>query len=114
MPQADGGTWKIEPGQPIKSFTKAWRAACAAAGYPGRIFHDLRRSAVRNFVRAGIGEDVAMKLSGHKTRSMLTRYNIIADSDYAAAADKLDAAVAQPAAKTEKKAARVIGIRRRA
>lgn len=113
MPQPDGGEWKLVPGQPIVSFIKAWRAACTAAGFPGRIFHDLRRSAVRNFVRAGIGEDVAMKLSGHKTRSMLTRYNIIAESDYDDAADKLDAA-AHPAKGTEKKAARVHAFSRRA
>lgn len=53
--QSDG-TWMLQPGQPIKSFIKAWRSACKAAGLPGRIPHDLRRSAIRTFVRAGIGD----------------------------------------------------------
>jgi integrase len=75
----------------IKSFTKAWRIACRAAGPPGRIPHDLRRSAVRTFVRAGIGEHVAMKLSGHLTPSVFRRYDIVSDGDLRDAARQLDA-----------------------
>jgi integrase len=104
------GTWKAEPGQAIKSFTKAWRAACATAGYPGRIFHDLRRSAIRNFVRAGVSETVAMKLSGHVTNSTFKRYNITDESDHDDAADKLDAAadlLDSAQSKPEKQFARV-------
>lgn len=85
-------------GRPIKSLTKAWQAACAAAGYPSLIPHDLRRSAVRNFVRQGIPERVAMQLTGHKTRSVFERYNIVSEGDLEAAAGRLnDAATARSA-----------------
>ncbi len=77
----------------ITSFTKAWSAACSAAGTPGRVPHDLRRTAVRNLVRAGVPQSVAMRLTGHKTASVFRRYDITADADLASAASKLNAAV---------------------
>ena len=85
-------------GKRITTFIKAFRAACTKAGCPGRIPHDLRWTAVRNLVRAGVPERVAMQMTGHKTRSVFERYNIVSECDLVEAAKKLNSLQPVPTA----------------
>jgi hypothetical protein len=92
-------------GKPIRDFYAGWRQACFKAGYgrvvkgkdgkrdriqADRIMHDFRRTAVRNLVRAGVTEKVAMTMTGHKTRSVFDRYDIVSPGDVERAAALLD------------------------
>ena len=91
-------TAKGLPGQPIKDFRKAWAQACKAVGLtPGRqgglTFHDTRRTAVRNLIRAGVDQTVAKKISGHRTDSTFDRYNITSEDDLRDAVEKVAAYV---------------------
>jgi integrase len=89
--QKKDGTTKLSEfafhrsGRQVVEFRREWKEARKKAHLKGRIFHDFRRTAVRNMIRAGVPQAVAMSISGHKTISMFNRYNITS------AADKLDA-----------------------
>jgi integrase len=77
-------------GQPIRSFKEAWKTALQVTGLRGKVFHDFRRTGVRNYMRAGVHERVVMDLTGHKTRSVFDRYNITSEDDLRDAVRRLD------------------------
>jgi integrase len=76
--------------RPIADFRKAWARATQAAGVPDLLFHDLRRTGVRNMRRRGITDRVAMLITGHKTHSMLQRYSIVDREDLRDAVRKME------------------------
>ena len=73
----------------IRDFRKAWTTACKKAGLEGRLFHDLRRTAIRNMIEAQIDREIAKKITGHKTDSMFTRYQIVDKRQMQTALEKL-------------------------
>jgi integrase len=64
-------------GRPIQKLRRSWTSACRAAGLAGKLLHDFRRTAVRNLIRAGVQQAIAMKITGHKTDSIFRRYLIV-------------------------------------
>ena len=68
-------------GKPVRDFRGMWQNACAHAGAPELLFHDLRRTGARNLRRAGVAEGIIMKIGGWRTRSVFERYAIVSRSD---------------------------------
>jgi integrase len=69
-------------GRPVRYFYRSWKTACRKAAVPlERLFHDFRRTAVRNMTRAGVPEKITMDIAGHKTRAIFDRYNITNEED---------------------------------
>lgn len=90
MVLSHGGRRAI-PGTPIKAFKEAWAKAVKAAGFPKLLFHDLRRPAERNMVKAGMDQTMRMRISGHKTPSMSVRSNIVVAEDISEEKSRMDA-----------------------
>lgn len=76
-------------GIPVRTWRTVFRRACEQAGLPGLLLHDCRRTAARNFIRAGVPERVAMTLTGHKTRCIFDRYNIVNERELLSAGEQL-------------------------
>jgi Site-specific recombinase XerD len=64
-------------GMPFQEFSKSWKKSLQACGLPDKLFHDLRRTAATDLIEAGVSEQVAMAVTGHKTRSVFQRYHIV-------------------------------------
>ncbi len=83
-------------GQPIVDFRDSWAEACSAAKAPRLLFHDLRRSAVRNMEKSGeVSQAVAMRITGHKTDSVFRRYRIVDEQDIERAMEATQRSVRQ-------------------
>jgi integrase len=76
-------------GERRQDLRRCWLTACKAAGVPGRLKHDFRRTAVRNLERSGVSRSVATKITGHRTEAVYRRYAIVNDQDLREAAAKL-------------------------
>lgn len=88
-----------DEGRPIVDFRRSWRNACyqaglwqgdEATGNPTVILHDMRRSAIRDMVRSGVPEKQCMEISGHRTRSIFDRYDVVNEADLLEAVRKRD------------------------
>ena len=82
--------WVIHrAGRRLVEYRGAWYRAVELAGFEDLKFHDLRRSAVRNMLDAGMDESKVMRIVGHKTRAMIDRYRIVSLKDVAKAGEQI-------------------------
>lgn len=88
------GVGRAPAGSRIKYLRGAWAKACTAAGVPGRLVHDFRRTAVRNLGRSDTSRSAAMAMTGHKTEAVYRRYAIVDSGMLKEAAAKLAAKLA--------------------
>jgi integrase len=95
--------WK---GRPIQKLRRSWTTACRKAGMPGRLIHDFRRTAVRNLIRAGVQQAIAMKITGHKTDSIFRRYLIVDEELLAQATGAVADLLGNPSPKSTDQAGR--------
>jgi integrase len=79
-----------EKGEVIKDFRGTWDKLTEAAGIHGLLFHDFRRSSVRNMIRRGVPQKTARTVSGHKTDAVFSRYNIVSEDDIRDAARRIE------------------------
>lgn len=84
-------------GRPVQDFRDSWATACKLAGVHGRICHDLRRTAARNLLLAGVRREVAKQITGHKTDSMFNRYTFPTAADLRNAMEAVQARPMQAA-----------------
>lgn len=78
---ADDFVFTRANGKPVRDFRVKWQNACAHAGVPDLLFHDLRRTGARNLRRGGVAEGIIMKIADWRTRSVFERYAIMSRSD---------------------------------
>jgi integrase len=81
-------------GVTVRAWRYALRDACRKAQVPHRLLHNCRRTAARNLIRAGVPERIAMLLTGHKTRAVFDRYNIVNEQELLTAGQRLAAYLA--------------------
>ena len=85
-------------GVTVRAWRHALRDACRKAEVPHRLLHDCRRTAARNLIR--VPERIAMLLTGHKTRSVFDRYNIVNEQELLTAGARLAAYLADERSKS--------------
>ncbi len=77
-------------GKPFSTFWRTWKRTLSKLNMPSYLFHDLRRTTATDLVEAGVSEQAAMAVTGHKTRSIFQRYNIVKSDTVRQGMQRLD------------------------